>query len=123
MRYSKLLLLFILSLITAALLAPLQAQDATPAPITCGAVLDSLWANASNACINQPGGYVCNGGAAPAAVADIAARLIDAGIAGVRPQRIEHRAAGYRRGRRVLRLERREQGSSDQRKDEKQQQF
>ncbi len=69
MRYSKLLVLLLLSLFAAALLAPIQAQDSVPVVSgeTCGLVLDHLWTDASSACVNKPRGYVCNGGAPPAA--------------------------------------------------------
>ena len=66
---------FVFALITfaAVLVAPpepsLQAQDgvAVVSAETCAPVLQELWTNASAACINKPSGYVCNGGAAPAA--------------------------------------------------------
>ncbi len=69
MRSSKFLLVSAISLFAIALLAPLYAQDSLPVASsqTCGAVLEPLWTTASSACINKPSGYVCNGGAAPAA--------------------------------------------------------
>ncbi|MEP7291465.1 MAG: SH3 domain-containing protein, partial [Chloroflexota bacterium] len=44
-------------------------QDSLPVASsqTCAVALEPLWTAASSACINQPSGYVCNGGAAPAA--------------------------------------------------------
>ncbi len=60
--FTKLPLIFSFLLIGAALLAPLEAQDAD-----CATVLQTRWADASSACINQPSGYVCNGGDPPAA--------------------------------------------------------
>ena len=65
--------IFALIAFAAALIAPsepsLQAQDgaAVISAETCAPVLQELWTTASTACINQPSGYVCNGGAAPAA--------------------------------------------------------
>lgn len=53
------LLLTILILLAATALA---AQDLPP-PQTCD--LLPAWTAASNACVNRPGGYVCNGGSAP----------------------------------------------------------
>jgi uncharacterized protein YraI len=41
--------------------APLAAQDAQSAD-ACRAALVSLWTRATDACINKPVGYVCNGG-------------------------------------------------------------
>ncbi len=68
MRSSNYLLIIAFSLIAAALFAPIYAQDAPQAASdTCDAMLNKLWTDASSACINKPGGYVCNGGAAPAA--------------------------------------------------------
>ncbi len=68
MRRFRLLLIIAFSLIAAAILAPIYAQDAPEAAAdTCDSLLQSLWTDASSACINKPGGYVCNGGAAPAA--------------------------------------------------------
>lgn len=47
-----------------------QAQGAIGLPtlpaVQCSPVLDHLWTNASNACINKPDGYACNGGDPPA---------------------------------------------------------
>jgi uncharacterized protein YraI len=44
------------------------AQDNVPVSAdVCRPALESLWASATAACINKPVGYVCNGGAAPAA--------------------------------------------------------
>ncbi len=65
--------IFALIAFAAALIAPsepsLQAQDgaAVISAETCAPVLQELWTTASSACINKPSGYVCNGGAAPAA--------------------------------------------------------
>lgn len=67
MRPPKLLLIFTLMLLAAALLAPIQAQSSTQPAATCAVALQQAWTTASNACINKPNGYVCNGGAAPAA--------------------------------------------------------
>ncbi|MFN8448030.1 MAG: SH3 domain-containing protein [Anaerolineae bacterium] len=67
MRDLKLVLIPALCLITAALLAPIYAQDAAQDIPTCGAALEKLWSDASGACINKPHGYICNGGAPPAA--------------------------------------------------------
>lgn len=64
--YHNLLIVIVLTLITAALLAPIAAQETSSAN-TCSATLDKLWTDASTACISQPRGYICNGGAAPAA--------------------------------------------------------
>lgn len=66
MRYPKLLLINALLLLAAAALAPIRAQDGASVE-TCAVVLERLWTDASSACINKPGGYVCNGGAPPAA--------------------------------------------------------
>lgn len=69
MHYSKYLLLSILFFLGIAVLAPLQAQDSLPVANsqTCSAALEPLWIAASSACINKPSGYICNGGAPPAA--------------------------------------------------------
>ncbi len=64
--YRKLLIIVLLTLVTAVLLAPIRAQDTASADM-CSATLEKLWADASSACIGKPSGYVCNGGAAPAA--------------------------------------------------------
>lgn len=66
MPHPKLLLIFILSLLTAAALAPIGAQEDAPGG-TCDAALAQLWVDASSACISKPNGYICNGGAPPAA--------------------------------------------------------
>ena len=73
MRAPKFLLICLLFITAVALFAPLkaplQAQDTPPAANsqTCQAILEPLWTAASSACINQPSGFVCNGGAPPAA--------------------------------------------------------
>lgn len=75
MRRSKLLLFAFVTVFTgffaAALLVPIEAQDGAATPAlsagTCAAVLEQLWTDASTACINKPVGYICNGGAPPAA--------------------------------------------------------
>ena len=64
--YRKLLIIVLLTLVTAVLLSPIRAQ-ATASADMCSATLEKLWADASSACIGKPSGYVCNGGAAPAA--------------------------------------------------------
>jgi uncharacterized protein YraI len=66
MRLSKLFWLPVLILIAAALLAPVAAQDSVGADM-CSAALQTLWTNASSACVNKPSAYICNGGAPPAA--------------------------------------------------------
>jgi SH3-like domain-containing protein len=69
MRAPTLLLTCLLFVFAFAVFAPLKAQDTLPVASsqTCGAVLEPLWTAASSACINKPAGYVCNGGAPPAA--------------------------------------------------------
>ncbi len=65
-RPLKLLVFFIFCLLTTTVLAPLRAQDSGGA-VTCSSSLEKAWADASSACIGKPGGYICNGGAPPAA--------------------------------------------------------
>ncbi len=57
----KILLTF--SLLILIIASRLFAQEVPPPP-TCG--LLPQWTSASNACISQPSGYICNGGSAPA---------------------------------------------------------
>ncbi|MBK8025031.1 MAG: SH3 domain-containing protein [Chloroflexi bacterium] len=61
------LLLIFAAILVAGLTLPLSAQSGLP-PMSaeqCAPVLSHLWTTASNACVNKPVGYACNGGAAP----------------------------------------------------------
>ncbi|MBK8025224.1 MAG: SH3 domain-containing protein [Chloroflexi bacterium] len=61
------LLLIFAAILVAGLALPLTAQSGLP-PMSaeqCTPVLSHLWTTASNACVNKPVGYACNGGAAP----------------------------------------------------------
>lgn len=58
---------FFATVFAAACLLSANAQEGLP-PISadmCAPVLSHLWQTASDACINKPVGYACNGGAAP----------------------------------------------------------
>ncbi|MCK6578337.1 MAG: SH3 domain-containing protein [Anaerolineae bacterium] len=66
--------LLIFAALAGAALSPLRAQDGLPLMPAeqCAPVLTHLWTTASNACVNKPAGYACNGGA-PAGVEPSAA--------------------------------------------------
>lgn len=67
--FYRLLRGFVLSLIIlSGAQSGLVAQEAAPISAdVCRPALENLWASATAACINKPVGYICNGGAAPAA--------------------------------------------------------
>jgi uncharacterized protein YgiM (DUF1202 family) len=57
--------LIIVLMLGASALSKATAQT-EPALSACGRTLEALWMGATNACINKPDGYLCNGGAPPA---------------------------------------------------------
>ncbi|MDZ4766848.1 MAG: SH3 domain-containing protein [Chloroflexota bacterium] len=47
-------------------LSHVRAQDAPTPAVMCAVPLNALWIGATDACIGEPDGYLCNGGAPPA---------------------------------------------------------
>lgn len=60
--------LMIVLMLGASALPRMQTALAQSAPelSACGRTIEALWTGATNACINKPDGYLCNGGAPPA---------------------------------------------------------
>ena len=44
-----------------------QSNSVEVSDAVCSPALDTLWTQASNACVGGPVGYICNGGSAPQA--------------------------------------------------------
>lgn len=69
LRPSWLFACVLMLIFSAAILSvPLQAQTGLPSlgADQCAPIMTHLWTTASNACVNKPVGYACNGGAPPA---------------------------------------------------------
>ncbi|MBL8163964.1 MAG: SH3 domain-containing protein [Anaerolineae bacterium] len=66
MRFRVLAVLSVALLFLAGAIWTTAQEGAAVSSATCAPVLETIWTAASDACINGPLGFICNGGAAPA---------------------------------------------------------